>query len=137
MEEQKYYTPSPEDIRPGLVFEHKRWIDGEDTGWATRIMPANGIVIQNILQRMMQPHITVRVPYLTAEQIEAEGWKYLRKNGYNNNVYELIKNGLYYTLHFNQNQKFNVTVHTHADKSFSGTCRCINDLRLICKLLGI
>jgi hypothetical protein len=147
MEEQKYYTPVPEDIRPGIVYEHKRWIDGEDIGWATRIMPANGIVIQNILERMKRENVTVRIPLLTGDQIEAEGWEideefpatdgqilpYILRFGNDHTSWH------YHLWHNPEDDGMEITRYHGRDMYtvFKGWCRCINDFRLIVRLCNI
>ena len=71
--ENKYFTPNIEDIRVGYEFEeasegrpgYPEWVKGriEDFEEAQ-------LIIEEKLPRQ-----SIRVPYLTKEQIEAEGWK--------------------------------------------------------------
>lgn len=149
MEEQKYYTPAPEDIRPGLVYEYRRWPDEMSCEWDKRVLPENGSIIQNILGRLKRDTPSVRVPYLTAEQIEAEGWK-INDTGYhwfktvNGFKYQLTQAGSdTQAIEINTPNCWMIQRHNREEwivpwfQVFRGTIRCVNNLRTISKLLGI
>lgn len=119
--ETQYFTPSIEDIRVGYECEVK-W----SHRWAEFIYPAGGILPKEIR--------SVRVPYLTKEQIEKERWventKFFTKGDcgmlrYNNNMV-IFKNS-------NRPSDWQPREYT----LFRGECKDINTFRYICKLLGI
>jgi hypothetical protein len=83
----------------------------------------------------------VRVPYLTKEQIEAEGWTF---GGYQCNEDKIYDKNLY-MLNYNEKTKQAILLirdpasvpDYYLEPSFRGECKDINTLRTICKLLGI
>jgi hypothetical protein len=81
----------------------------------------------------------LRVPCLTAEQIEAEGWNVtlnqpdIIEAAYNKKVLTYGIGSHYLDI----SSGSDVTGIEGEIGYFKGTCRCINDLRLICKLLRI
>lgn len=138
MEETKYYTPAPEDIRMGFVYERQDSIMTDM--WRPRTITEWGHIFY-VLSDISDGGY--RVPYLTAEQIEAEGWS---KKGDQSDYLWGDGDEEHYTMH--HSVAFNEVVinkHTFDEYTSSmrkqlvyfGTCRCINDLRLISKLLGI
>jgi hypothetical protein len=139
-QEDKYFTPSIEDIRVGYECEllvHEKDADKEDF-WKTYTL--NPFITKLQIDAMTTSgnwKDTIRVPYLTKEQIEAEGWEVTAENKDTN------------TMGFKKD-KFSGVVTTHGvgagmwiTKSegfktiYSGECKDINTFRYICKLLGI
>ena len=124
----KYFTPSIEDIRVGYELETDYPITNSE------------FVKQVITKEDLGFHITMlggasyryRVPYLTKEQIEAEGWEIdsafhmLTGEAYKKNEFELHHIGR--TIKIWKPNHFG---------SFTGDCKDINTFRYICKLLGI
>ncbi|ACU61316.1 hypothetical protein [Chitinophaga pinensis] len=146
MEEQKYYTPEFEDIRIGMDCElfdvfKKSWILYEGIISVT--------IITSILQKgKLTKH--VRVPYLTKEQIEAEGWV-LKQPG-TQSYFRIVNDGTFLHLYIKNDMSIVIVREDQTPESYNGaisewdstkndvyqgTCRCVNDLRLISKLLGI
>jgi len=151
MSEQKHYTPAPEDFRVGFECEILKWIDGVliPEKWEPRIISAEGVSIQIEIAVNRAKKDAIRVPYLTAEQIEAEGWEkeqigqHWLKNitGFKyiltaaNTVTQEIETNCPHCWII---QRINPETWIIPNfQVFRGTIRCINDLRLICKLLGI
>jgi hypothetical protein len=145
VKEYKYFTPSIEDIRVGYECEllevSGKLLTGSipDTKWVTYKVE-NSYDFNSIWDLYNEGKQTnIRVPYLTKEQIEAEGWKEGQLEGYEK---EITKDS-YYSLRLNENN--NIVI----NKSFiegwswvwtpfySGECKDINTFRYICKLLKI
>ena len=78
----------------------------------------------------------LRTPYLTKEQIEAEGWICIGQNSYiNNNFYYFKKderfldfNGVTHEIKIAEDSEY---------PDYNGECKSINEFRFICKLLKI
>lgn len=124
---QKYYTPSPEDIRVG--FECEVQVDFD--AWEHDKVSAESKVFE--LAMVLIETNGIRVPYLTAEQIEAEGWKITKSDDLS-----IIFTNDRVVFHYGHDG-YNLTVlrMEPEDTMFMGKCRCKNDLRLICKMIGI
>ena len=81
-----------------------------------------------------------RVPYLTKEQIEAEGWEFIKHHaeieGYE---FEKDEYSLYVEFDFRGEIYLKIYSGEHYDEFnyFSGKCKDINTFRKICKLLEI
>lgn len=160
----QYFTPDIGDIRVGYECEIgiHGWFDADNiqrnegegdalvkrTSWFPWIF------------RSVVPFLEVedfRVPYLTKEQIEAEGWAQLEdKSPFTSKPYKWRKvigmkeTGVFnedhiYTLEFYGNGNTSLTIHLEWESSwnrfegniFVGRCRDINTFRYICKLLNI
>jgi len=132
MENDKYFVPDIEDFRIGYECEiNGSGLAGGMDNWVQYTTKS----INNLkgLETFLAAGC-LRVPYLTKEQIEAEGWKqrvteddiwYLGEQ----RDYDLIlaKKPHYIIILDNDND---VTL-------FSGYCPSINEFRYICKLLKI
>ena len=128
--EQKYFTPDITDIRVGYEFEWKRYSFDD---WNKTTITENDYVMYGQDPECEISEIAssfkkgdVRTPYLTREQIEAEGWEVFDNISYR-------KGSWHFTLGFplisiNNFKGFGC---------FSGSCPSINELRLIQKLLNI
>lgn len=140
----KYFTPNIEDIRVGYECEvesNSKWkhitvtaIDSEENSIGTD----NGgywLAAQNL-----------RVPYLTKEQIEADGWDFgssyilianFAEEGKDEEIRIGIKNN--YKLVYNfYTHKLKITEHNPDELVlFNRECKDINTFRLILKLLHI
>lgn len=153
--ENKYFTPSIEDIRVGYeceIYPNKGY---EDT-WIPTIgkceeVPGNGVKSCNLDELtydcLIDGHIGIRVPYLTKEQIEAEGWKvttptpkatihwklFITKG----NVMGGLLNDGRLELVLQDVLLDDRTEATSNGRIYLGECKDINTFRMICKLLGI
>jgi len=135
----KYFQPEISDIRVGYECEvesNSKWrhitvtaIDSEENSIGTD----NGsywLTAQNL-----------RVPYLTKEQIEAEGWKSDGIHYFKNE--SAINTKLYISpIIRSANKKFFINIYRVTNTNqltnlFSGECKDINTFRYITKLLGI
>lgn len=148
IENNKYYTPSIEDIRVGYECEikplnseydwlpaklkHEKGYNGEglyniNPFWYS-VIDKDGFPVKAIINDLSQ----VRTPYLTKEQIEAEGWEIVQENYCVKNQYRLslLPNNM---IHISVTNVSTVNMKT----LFIGNCPSINEFRTICKLLNI
>lgn len=136
--EKKYFTPDTEDIRVGYECE-SLWCCQEPRPWLPIIvtqddnMDTKSLPIEEIYSRIQNGEI--RVPYLTKEQIEAEGWNWLPEGKmYKKNEHVLIFSPF-------GNSKIEIRHLGHPGYQltsfFLGECKDINTFRFICKLLNI
>lgn len=153
--ENKYYIPDVSDIHLGYELEVEELekadnnlddIDGKwwkkviiDTTVDEDILEFCGNSITGIKNRdMVYVRNTFRTPYLTNEQIEAEGWKQMPppiisiSKEFRNIPF--IKNGYRLDYNLNSNQ---LSITVNEQFLFYGECKSINELRTICKLLNI
>lgn len=116
--ENKYYTPSIEDIRVG--YECETQVDPYPY-WVKTIIE-NGDCLNFIIEKDWQ----IRTSYLTKEQIEAEGWEYTHHNRFIKDVYYLDfdRTGL-------------LISYGEGTYCYDGACPSINEFRTIIKLLNI
>lgn len=137
--ENKYFTPNIEDIRIGYEFEWKK-VPTEDFSWEKDIM--NGSKLIAFLTWGISPD-RIRVPYLTKEQIEVEGWEFPTftvtsdTNDVWGTIVPLIKitNGdVIYCRQFGPYIKIS---QYGGGILFMGECKDINTFRYICKLLKV
>lgn len=153
----RYFTPSIEDIRVGYECECL-WCCQEPRPWVpititkednmdTKSLPF-GI---EVVWRLEEGEI--RVPYLTKEQIEAEGWVLAKQ--YSSKVWNFEKDN--YFLAFYEDSRVIILMAKDVTKldwlwlhqgdnfyhsqahlfRMTFPCKCINTFRYICKLLNI
>lgn len=157
----KYFTPDIEDIRVGYECEHRQnllanWIKVIVADYHFKTKIPSGyfpIGIFNISEYLKQ-YNWIRVPYLTKEQVEAEGWEKVQEfehchDEIESNWYMFNKQNKYqirwwgqpdyieiYNIDLVKNKKSCIQ-----DKDeyciYQGQCKDINTFRYICKLLGI
>jgi hypothetical protein len=151
--ENKYFTPDIEDIRVGYECEIW-WCCGEPREWVKTIATLEDeeeyakLTVSDIALRI--GHGDVRVPYLTKEQIEAEGWENIAVYRDGGTTIFLIKNSkCSYELtfrgraHLTPSDKITITeIRETPDRPvrvniFTGECKDINTFKKIIKLLGI
>lgn len=153
--ENKYYTPAIEDLHVGYEYEYRV---GKNYAWNTGKIfdlytDRDGYGIYEVEEYLGEGNI--RTPYLTKEQIEAEGWMLKAKSidlWFESDIekasrlqelygYKCYKLYLNYGLHdhkiiikgdFNGGSNFD-----NSDTLFEGFCPSINEYRTICKLLNI
>lgn len=124
MEKDKYYIPDIEDFRIG--YEYEKSNDENKSEWRVEIKDWDFEGLDFYLREGM-----IRVPYLTQEQIEAEGWNdgvKANKKGY---IYSYIYEDRQLTIKKLANCPFPDEI------VFSGECKSVNELRYISKLLKI
>ena len=149
--ENKYFTPDIEDIRVGYECEIW-WCCGEPREWVKTIATLEDeeeyakLTVSDIALRI--GHGDVRVPYLTKEQIEAEGWEYVKntntvchifnKNNYMLGWFPLINKIA--VLVRDPSKAFDekgILIEYNNTERYTGSCKDINTFRKIIKLLGI
>lgn len=128
--DSNYFTPSIEDIRVGyeceVAYLHK-------DNW-TPVKYRHQEETRDGILAVMDYNIRIRVPYLTKEQIEAEGWNLDHVSIYRKGDYSLRYP---YSATENSEKESNMFLYRWDDTLFDGQCRDINTFRYICKLLGI
>lgn len=138
--ENKYFTPSIEDIRVGYECEY---LFGGEQGIWTNGFGLTSTGFPELWEIKANPKI-LRTPYLTKEQIEAEGWEItyreLKEPPYKLDWINAKKGD--FTLWINL--AMTNSMHLGIDKTdgvagilFRGQCKDINTFRYICKLLKI
>jgi hypothetical protein len=133
MENNKYFTPDIEDLCIGYELELLCVIEGSNEKEETW----KNTIIYNLYVENKEEFIkSVRVPYLTKEQIEAEGWK-LDSSPDSNEMHFIkkIKKSRHY-LEFYPNTK-EVIINKINTESLPFKCKDINTFRKIIKLLEI
>ena len=147
--ENKYFTPDIEDVTLGYAFEFCSLINPHTPEWVSMtLLKNNPYRFENSKGSLeiMQSNIEkgyIRVPYLTKEQIEAEGWKecilndneqallLFSKNGYDLRIYED------YIYRFSELIVGAGMMPSWDKVLFEGECKDINTFRKLCKLLHI
>lgn len=137
MKSDKYFTPNIEDIRVGYECE-VRLI--ENAQWTNFVVGKNNFEETTIYEYLELDN--VRVPYLTKEQIEAEGWV---ANCFDTEGEEWqmcsFKKGAFECRRWQNENNYiefhNSRVEGQEDIIYEGECKDINTFRYICKLLGI
>lgn len=139
--ENKYFTPDIEDICIGYEYEQlvtplSESLDKGEEEWMKCKFP-DPFTIDRILL-LYERKEQLRVPYLTKEQIEAEGWnlddKYSdEKHYYKQDVYLRM----YIGYHHSEIIHHNISIFNENGVLFKGECKDINTFRKIIKLLEI
>ena len=143
----KYFIPDIEDIRIGYEMEGKiynedKWIKIfiDTADWADQICNMKEDEHNNDIKIYTLPKDIYRVPYLTKEQIEAEGWKVVGSNNqfdyFTKDKYKLefLINGyggedtVPYTISMGEDLYY---------PCYNGQCKDVNTFRWLCKLLKI
>jgi hypothetical protein len=143
--EQQYFTPSIEDIRVGYEFQKNDAYNGKDSWLNYTFYKTTGKDMMNgspysakcppidTIEYLID-HGHIRVPYLTKEQIEAEGWAY-------NDLYNCFNNTVIRTgakaATLKMYKDNYIELSSYGDPLYAGECKDINTFRYICKLLGI
>lgn len=139
MEELKYYTPDIEDIRIGYECEvnnakgYKKTFEPLCIGY--KIDGGYEDEIGEIIAMIDDGYGEVRTPYLTKEQIEAEGWNISVGKDYR---VTLFRKDIYILGYNWENKMLKVTTFEKESQTlYNGSCSSINEFRYICKLLNI
>lgn len=131
--ENKYFIPNIEDLHVGYEGEYHNWCMDESGKPELNYDRWDKVILTNSnVETMLKYGVNhFRVPYLTKEQIEAEGWTYNEQY----KTYHKVKNiESGYSIYFNTNK---MLVSYNGDCIFYGECKDINTFRYICKLLKI
>ena len=131
--ENKYFTPDIEDFCIGYECEIRtptRWKSGK----FPEILELNSELDEFGKDSLMKAaHAILRVPYLTKEQIEAEGWTKEKSYFIKNNIYLFFEDK---SLEIDSGNPFSWEA-IDSEILFKGKCKDINTFRKICKLLEI
>ena len=139
--ENKYFTPSIEDIKVGYECEKEDLLKG----WKTFIFDAKAIRDYMNCSMVDYQDDFFRVPYLTKEQLEAEGWDLLSEYQFSDKYVvkfqKIPEIGNPVILHFIDNnwiivKKESLRKH-ELPCEYSGQCNNINTFKTIIKLLNI
>lgn len=140
MEDNKYFTPSIEDIRVGYECE-VNWV----SGWKKHVLDESLHVYSthNVFVTAAEAikRENLKVPYLTKEQLESEGWiegsKGITTHPDGHPFWIFIKGNFW--LNYVPNNNFMVIMKNQEPLLyiFQGECKDINTFRYICKLLNI
>lgn len=142
----KYFVPEIEDIRVGYEAEANiKFFEDKQDNWQP-------FTFQGVGQEVIKYHKqgVYRVPYLTKEQIETEGWEMkegtvVNKNGSIKMAYG-FKDNFMMSVNFNKEIPFVGILFKDpslAEPPYFDTwrmafpCKDINTFRYICKLLGV
>lgn len=155
MSELQYFTPNIEDIRVGYEMYAPVIEDGKETGRLVKVVInsadwANQIcdISNSDDKRVYSLGDIWKIPYLTKEQIVAEGWEldqddtfikkgiWVDEKGLECSIsfkLKLVKQKQHGVLIWSECSFYNIfSLEKHT--IYDGNCRCINDLRFICKL---
>lgn len=139
---EKYYTPEIEDIKVGYEFERIIDDDNSDDVWIKDIIKFE----HGWLELPEDYNERIRVPYLTKEQIEAEGWEFKSQLCSDEDCkdFEITygKELNEITVYFSILQNYNSHIWTWSSKDgtstlYRGECKSVNEFRTICKWLKI
>ena len=129
--ENKYFIPDIEDVHVGYELEHL-----SATGYITTKFEIDSSL--PALEQLIKLN-QVRVPYLTKEQIETEGWSKAKAPivTIKHDFYEIpyIKDNFRIDYNF-KNNLINI-LENNGVNLFYGKCKDINTFRKIIKLLNI
>lgn len=132
--ENKYFTPDIEDMSVGCEFE----MDDTWGGWKkltlTKELLANPMVGLGSGNERSPWYHKIRVPYLTKEQIEAEGWKESDVSGFFDKIDD-VRDRWY--INWIPEQKWLNIGDNECEVDYAGPCKDINTFRKIIKLLKI
>ena len=144
MEKEKYYTPEIEDIRVGYECEMESSWGWQKGKWPEILMTdtLSGFHVQKVGALKATNTGSLRVPYLTVEQIEAEGWIKVNDNTFviTSMKSDKFDSNVEYSLTFNRPRLtpyINIDGADADSSCYRGMCKSINELRTIMKLLRI
>lgn len=136
----EYYTPNIEDFHVGYEYEclELRRDDSKIKDWVKWKLLNSPTEFKRILDKYFNSIPTdIRVPYLTKEQIEREGWKETSEYNYkkiNSNITMYYGKDHYLWI---MHPAITELGEEYKANSFKGNCPSINEFRIICKLLNI
>lgn len=145
--ENKYYRADIHDIRIGYECEinHSLGYSDKYTPTIIELKDENGTYsneISNIVDMIDDGYGEVRVPYLTKEQIEAEGWiitfREFKPKPYKVDWINAKKGNYNLWINLAMHNSMLLGIQKTKDSIlYRGKCPSINEFRYICKLLNI
>lgn len=138
--ESKYFTPDIEDIHIGYECEllmNTNVSILNPTSNAPEFKPF--IFEKNKIELLIKLYDSIRVPYLTKKQIEAEGWKHTGGKLISgaNQLYEKKEKYSPVIIYSTDSRKIKIEDSEGNTLLETVECKDINTFRLIQKLLGI
>ena len=136
----KYFTPDIEDICIGYELEIN-WNRAYEEKWVPIKVSvqdeefAYTSELSEIVDALHDGMSEARVPYLTKEQIEAEGWEFDYNLGDFDYYIKTVNDKEEYELEFCYKEPININILKRT--LYNGECKDINTFRKIIKLLGI
>ena len=138
--ENKYFTPDIEELFVGCEFEMNDTWGGWKKLILTEDLLKNPMVSLGLGNERVPWYWKIRVPYLTKEQIEAEGWEFIKHHAGTEHC-DFEKNEYSLAVDFNFRGNIHLRIYDGEQDNefnyFSGKCKDINTFRKICKLLEI
>ena len=129
----KYFTPDIEEMFVGCEFEmHDTWGNWKNLILTEELLK-NPLIGLGSGNERVPWYWKIRVPYLTKEQIEAEGWTKEKSYFIKNNIYLFFEDKF---LVIDSGNPFSWEA-IDSEILFKGKCKDINTFRKICKLLEI
>ena len=148
MSEEKYYTPDISDFHVGYEFEICNFTQGKSE-WEKYTLTENCYIgsfwdgmtsffEDVVLTKLKEGNI--RTPYLSKEQIEAEGWDF---DSCVEGEYTFYKGSMmdvnqWMLVFYKKDKTISICdVNKKSDNSYDGSCSSVNEFRYISKLLNI
>lgn len=134
-EELKYFIPEISDLHVGYECESLNALPEEERYWIPYVVgETTGTWNQFGGIRWAVENKHLRVPYLTKEQIEKEGWI-----SYQGSTLIALNKGDFYIWYSEFSKILSIDQGKHPNKRtrFIGECKDINTFRKLMKLLGI
>jgi hypothetical protein len=133
--ENKYFTPDIEDLCIGYECEINNTY-GKWESITITFTNSNSFYKTDLTEVcLLVEDKYVRVPYLTKEQIEAEGWKFDYNLGDFDYYIKKVNDKEEYELEFCYKERININIWKRT--LYHGECKDINTFRKIIKLLNI
>lgn len=154
-----YYTPELEDLRIGYEYQQHALLginlDKTELREWQQTKISNPVNLYDILNHIEKEKNTIRVPYLTRDQIRAEGWFPVgdtddKVSGwfYKDHPDIEVFNGEFflndtlvpsenYDLFFDEKTRMVMISDVDGERLFNSVCKSINEFRYIIKILNI
>ena len=135
--ENKYFTPEISDLYIGYECEKNCNIIGAHSTEVEQVWLSYTIHYDRDFTNIESDIVDYRVPYLTNEQIEAEGWEYVETDI--NSIFTFKKSKyILYCNFITKKISIDFLVNNGGTSTlFTGECKDINTFRKIIKLLEI
>jgi hypothetical protein len=134
--DSKYYTPDIEDLFVG--YECETWYSYDRKIFEPDII--DGKWQLDFLKQYINDG-ALRTKYLTKEQIESEGWKFISSGTKRGHCFYKKKYDLYFDNELGtvkiKNDKEDISYEVESGIKYDGQCPSINEFRKICKWVGV
>lgn len=139
MNKEKYYKPNREDFFIGYEYEYEanNPYNPEDNWTKAKFsLREAGEFDEGFMIDWYLEKDKVRVPYLTKEQIEAEGWIHKQYVKDSQLVFNFVKNDWYLEFWVGKIPYIEIGREGY-DTGYTGNCKSINELKKLQNWLGI